>query len=701
VARDGELVRLGVDIGGTFTDAALEVGERRFTHKVLTDTAEPEKGVLRAVAETLGVAGLSAGEIDLIVHGTTLATNALIERRGAKTALVTTDGFRDVLEMRAENRYEQYDLSIELPPPLVPRRRRFTIGERMDSRGDVLVPLDEAAIRDLAPRLGQERCEAVAVTFLHSYANPAHERRAAEILTECLADVPISLSSEVSPEMGEYERLSTTCANAYVQPLISRYLARLERALREDEYQGPLLLMLSGGGLTSIETARRFPVRLIESGPAGGAMYACDVARACSLDSVLSFDMGGTTAKLCLIDRYQAQTSRRFEAARVYRFKKGSGLPLRIPVLEMVEIGAGGGSKGRVDRLDNIVVGPESAGSDPGPACYGRGGADATVTDADLVLGKIDAGRFSGGDIHLSKEKAEAALDHGIGTRLALSPVFAAHGICEVVDENMAGAARIHAIESGVSISNRTMIAFGGAAPLHAGRLADRLGIDRFIVPVSAGVGSAIGFLRAPVAYEMVRSGYQRFDSIDVDGVNAMLSDMSTEAREIIAPAVFGAALEETRSTFVRYTGQGHEIEIPIPARPLSPDDLDAVRSDFETRFRSIFNWTIAGAELEALSWKVLVTTAPAAPPESSLESATADAIPSGSTMVFDGDRGEMTRIDFFERSSLAAGNVVRGPAIIVEDETSTFVPAAFAARITSRGFIDCVRDGPTGEDMA
>ncbi len=498
--------RLGVDIGGTFTDVALEADGRRHSAKILTTPEAPERAVIDAIHSVLRQAALAPANLSIIIHGTTLATNALIERKGAKTALLTTEGFRDTIEIRHENRFEQYDVNIDLPPPLVPRRLRFPVRERIDAGGRVLVPLDEAGVAALALRLMAERIEAVAVGFLHSFTNPAHERRVGEILADHLPGVPVTLSSEVSPEMREYERFSTACANAYVQPLIGRYLANLETLLRHEGFSCPLFLMLSGGGLTAVETAIRFPVRLVESGPAGGAIFAAEIARQCGLDKVLSYDMGGTTAKICLIDELKPQTNRAFEVARIYRFKKGSGLPLRIPVIEMVEIGAGGGSIARVDRLKRITVGPDSAGADPGPACYGRGGTGPTVTDADLLLGRIDPTGFSGGRMALDRDAAEAAMRHEVAEPLALATELAALGVSEIVDENMANAARVHAIESGKDARGRTLVAFGGAAPLHAARMAEKLGLDRVLVPSYAGVGSAVGFLRAPIAYEIVRS---------------------------------------------------------------------------------------------------------------------------------------------------------------------------------------------------
>ncbi|MDJ0950660.1 MAG: hydantoinase/oxoprolinase family protein, partial [Alphaproteobacteria bacterium] len=480
--------RLAVDIGGTFTDIALEDANRRLTRKVLTTVAAPEEGVLAGIRQTLEDAQVRPGDVALIIHGTTLATNAVIERKGAKTALITTDGFRDSVEMAYENRFEQYDINVDRPAPLVPRALRWPVRERIGAGGDVLVPLDEDTVAALLPRIAQDGVESLAIGLLHAYANPEHEHRAAGILKAAVPGLPITLSSEVCPEIREYERLSTTCANAYVQPLMARYLTRLEASLREMGFRCPFYLITSGGGLTTFELAVRFPIRLVESGPAGGAILAARIATEAELARVLSFDMGGTTAKICLIDGAEPQTTRTFEVARVYRFLKGSGLPVRIPAIEMVEIGAGGGSIARVDSMQRVTVGPESAGAEPGPACYGRGGADPTVTDADVTLGRISREGFAGGAVALQPEAAADAIEAAICAPLDLERDLAAFAVGEMVDENMANAARVHAIEWGKTLSDRTLIAFGGAAPLHATRLAEKLGIDRVIVPTGAGV---------------------------------------------------------------------------------------------------------------------------------------------------------------------------------------------------------------------
>jgi N-methylhydantoinase A len=680
--------RLGVDIGGTFTDVALEHDGRRWTSKILTTAAAPEEGVLTAIRAVLEEAQLAPAAVALIIHGTTLATNALIERKGARTALITTAGFRDTIEIRHENRFEQYDVNIDLPPPLVPRRWRFPVKERVDAKGTVLVPLDEEGVRRTADALAAERIEAVAVGFLHSFTNPDHERRVAAILAERLPDLALTLSSDVSPEMREYERFSTACANAYIQPLMGRYLARLQRNLGAAGFTCPLFLMLSGGGITTVETAIRFPVRLVESGPAGGAIFSSHIARQSGLDRVLSFDMGGTTAKICLIDKARPQTSRVFEVARVYRFKKGSGLPLRIPVIEMVEIGAGGGSIARIDALGRITVGPDSAGAEPGPVSYGRGGGEPTVTDADLVLGRIDPATFSGGKLGLDATAATAALKRAIGDKLALSAELAALGVSEMVDETMANAARVHAIESGKETGSRTLIAFGGAAPLHAARLAEKLGIDHVVVPLNAGVGSAVGFLRAPFAYEIVRSQLQRLDSFDAEAANRLIAEMRAEAEAIVRQGEGERPLVEQRAAFMRYRGQGHEIAVPLPIRTYGEPDGRALLALFEDAYRRLYSRTIPGVEVEILSWVMTVS----APVEAAAEMAAPErphqATPRRRRSIFDPATGEAIDMPIYWRADLAPGAHLVGPAVIAEDETSTVVSGLFAAWIDGFGYI-------------
>jgi N-methylhydantoinase A len=693
MTETGTTARLAIDIGGTFTDLALKVSGCQITAKVLTTPARPEEAVLEGISKVMAEAGVGPGAIGLIIHGTTLATNALIERKGARTALVTTEGHRDCLEMAYENRFEQYDINIDRPDPLVPRYLRWPVPERLNARGVVLRPLDEAAVAALVPRFEAEGIESLAVGLIHAYANPAHEQRVAEILRAALPELWTSLSSEVCPEIREYERLSTTCANAYVQPLMARYLTRLEQRLREDGFVCPFLLMTSGGGLTGFETAVRFPIRLVESGPAGGAILASRIAAECDLDRVLSFDMGGTTAKICLIDDLQPLTSRSFEVARAYRFLKGSGLPLRIPAIEMVEIGAGGGSIARVDRLKRVTVGPESAGAEPGPACYGRGGEAPTVTDADLVLGRIDPEAFAGGSIALAREPGAAAVAREVGEVLDLTGLLAAFAISEVVDENMANAARIHAVEWGKEIAGRTLIAFGGAAPLHAARLAEKLGLERIVVPAGAGVGSAIGFLCAPIAYEVVRSRYHRLSSFDPAVVNRTLEEMSEEAHTVVCGAAPKAVVGETRTAYMRYIGQGHEIAVDLPVRPLLVEDGALLRAAFDAAYTALYGRTIPGLDIEVLSWTVNVATKVAVPGAAAVpEAAIPPPEPAVRRPLFDPERAGPVAVPVYRRAEFKPGVCLEGPALIVEDQTTTVVAERFTAAVDDLGYITMVR---------
>ena len=689
--------RLAVDIGGTFTDLALEHAGGRSTIKVLTTPAAPEEGVLHGVRAILEAAKLTAGDIAIVIHGTTLATNAVIERKGARTALLTTQGFRDVLAMGNESRYDQYDLNITLPQPLVPRHLRLPVPERLDNEGQVLLPLDEAAVRALVPQLREDGVESIAVGLLHAFVNPVHERRVRTILAEAMPGIPVSLSSEVSPEMREWERFSTTVANAYVQPKMARYLRLLEEGLHGIGVTAPMFLMLSGGGLTTIDTACRFPIRLVESGPAGGAIFSAHIARQCGIETVLSFDMGGTTAKICLIDDYQPQTARTFEVARVGRFKKGSGLPLRIPVIEMVEIGAGGGSIAHVDAMGRIAVGPESAGADPGPACYGRGGLAPAVTDANLMLGRYDPVRFAGGSMKLDASAARDALASQVGGPLALGPDMAALGVIEMVDENMANAARVHAIESGKTYEGRTLIAFGGGGPVHACRVAEKVGIRRVLVPSGAGVGSAIGFLRAPVGYEVVRSLYQRFSSFDVAAVNELLVSMREEAMAVVAQGSFGAKLTERRIAYMRYVGQGHEIPVPLPARTLTVDDVAEIRAAYDTEYTKFYDRPVPGSDVEIMSYAVVVATVVEAESDTPLAGAAAvfapDAPATRRQAVRDTLTGEVSDWTVVDRIALVPGARVAGPAIVAEDETSTLIGPGWSAMVNGLGYIELTRE--------
>ena len=691
VAGRGD-IRLGADIGGTFTDIVLEARGAFFSAKVLTDHQAPEQAILDGIAIVTRDAGVSPSEIDIVIHGTTLATNALIERRGARTALVTTEGFRDVIEMRTENRFEQYDLNLRLPPPLIPREDRFPIGGRIGANGEELQPLDEAALDALADRIGAGGYASIAIGFIHSYANPAHEERAREILAAKL-DLPISISAEVSPQMREFERFNTVSANAYVRPRMAAYLGRFETRLKEMGADCPVYMIHSGGGLISVETAAAFPVRLVESGPAGGAIFAADIARRFGLDHVVSYDMGGTTAKICLIDDFEPQTARSFEVARTYRFAKGSGMPISIPVIEMIEIGAGGGSLAWVDAMGRIQTGPESAGSEPGPACYQRGGDRPAITDADLVLGKLDPDNFAGGKISLSTENARAALTREVGDRLGLDAGAAAFGVVEVVDENMANAARVHAVENGKDVSANVMIAFGGAAPLHAARLCEKLAIDRCLIPEGAGVGSAIGFLKAPFGYEALASAVTALSRFDADAVNAMLDGLKATAEGFVRAGAAGEIRREV-TAFMRYRGQGWEIPVPLPDRAFGPADREVIEEAFRARYAQFFGRPVEGPEIEFVTWSVKAQDERPAPEPATLDMAGATVDTGATREVFDPAAGAPLAYAIIGRERLSPGDRVAGPAVIVESETSTVVTSPFDAVIQPEGSILLLRKG-------
>lgn len=688
----GKDIRLGADIGGTFTDIALDVRGIMFSTKVLTNYTAPEQAILDGIDIVCQDAGIGPQDIDLIIHGTTLATNALIERRGARTALITTDGFRDVIEMRTENRFEQYDLGIVLPKPLIPREDRFTVKGRISAQGTELQPLDESALEVIAQKIAALDFGAVAIGFIHSYLNPAHEHRAREILQRTL-DLPISISAEVSPQMREFERFNTVCANAYVRPQMASYLARLQVRLKEMGAACPVFMIHSGGGLVSVETAAEFPVRLVESGPAGGAIFAADIARRFSLDRVVSYDMGGTTAKICLIADYQPQTARTFEVARTYRFCKGSGMPISIPVIEMIEIGAGGGSIAWVDAMGRIQAGPESAASEPGPACYQRGGERPAITDADLVLGKLDADNFAGGKIKLSNTNASDAITRNVGQKLKLEPVAAAFGICEVVDENMANAARVHAVENGKNIGENTMIAFGGAAPLHAARLCEKLGVDRCLIPQGAGVGSAIGFLKAPFGYEALGSQIVGLSQFDPVRLNNVLDELRKTAEGFVRAGTEGAIQREVVA-FMRYAGQGWEIPVPLPDRPFVADDAKMIEQTFRQRYAQFFGRPVEGPEIEFVTFSVKAQDVrPAVAQHVLVEQGTPVAV-NQIRQVFDPAKGSMQDTVIVPRDTLTTGQRVQGPAIIVERETSTVVTTPFDAVIQTDGTILLIRKG-------
>ena len=687
-------IRIGVDIGGTFTDVVLECGAEQYSTKVLTTYAAPEDAIITGMHQVCEKAGVKPSQIEQIIHGTTLATNALIERRGAKTALITTEGFRDVIEMRTESRFEQYDLNLSLPDPLLPRQMRFTVPGRMSAKGEILVDLDRKDVEAVVERIAKAGFESVAVGLIHSYLNAAHEELVREVIAEKLPHVSVSISSEVSPQMREYERFNTVVANAYIKPLMASYLGRLEYRLRGEGVDCRIFLMHSGGGIISIQNAAEFPVRLVESGPAGGAVFAAHIAARYGLDKVLSFDMGGTTAKICLINHQTPKTSRVFEVARSYRFKKGSGMPISIPVIDMVEIGAGGGSLAHVDSMQQIRVGPESAGSEPGPACYGQGGTRPGVTDADLILGKLDPENFAGGSIKLHQDNSKIALAKHVGDTLEMDAVEAAFGVAEVVDENMANAARVHAVENGEDLSEYTMIAFGGAAPLHAARLCEKLGVERLLVPPGAGVGSAIGFLRAPFSFEANRSVYMKLSDFDAEKIKVLLTDLRDEATGFVRTCDEASQILSEFKVYMRYTGQGWEIPIPLQEDQAMNPDAATFERRFKEEYTKLFGRPVAGMDIEITVWSVNATTPQEQAPLIPQTDGNATAVSNGTRYVFDAAVGAHLKANVIDRGAMTAGQRANGPAVLAEAETTIIVPVSRDAICQTDGCIDVVKKG-------
>lgn len=694
-------LRLAVDIGGTFTDTVLidAQGTILATTKTPTTPANPTFGAIEGVERVLAEANSTLSQIEGFIHGTTLATNALIERRGAVVATITTAGFRDILEIAYERRYSQYDINLVKPDLIVPRSRAFTIAGRMTASGDEVQAFDEGAVEALANDLAASGADAVAICLMHAYANPAHEIRLREMLQQALPEIVISLSHEVSPEAREFDRLCTTIANAFIQPLMADYLAEFQSRFSQEGLRCPILMMTAGGGMTTIETAARLPIRLVESGPAGGAILAARIAAEIGESEVLSFDMGGTTAKLCLIDGFRPQTTRRFEIARAARFIKGSGMPVRIPVIEMIEIGAGGGSIAHVDRLGRLQIGPESAGSEPGPAAFAKGGTAPTVTDADVMQGLIDPAFFAEGRLEIDVQAAEKALATDLGAPMGLNAAQVAHGISEIVDENMAGAGRMHAVESGKDLSTRLMIAFGGNGPLHATRVARRAQVDRILIPRDPGVGSAVGFLFAPVSFEIVRSRYDTLTTLDLKGLNAFFDGMIDDAQSVVRAGVPDGPLTRRRVGFMRYHGQGHEIEVPLPDRALTEADIPALRNAFEVEYSRQFSRAVPGMTIEILNWAVEVSSQPSALRRVSDTATEQTAEAMGARRIMCDVTGVWREAAVYDRDGLRPGDRLAGPALIIEPQTTTFVSADFSARVDAAGNIWLHRQGETGNE--
>ena len=668
-------VRIGVDVGGTFTDFVLIDDERNFIHtgKRLTTPGDPSRAIIEGIERLVTETSTALSAVDAVVHGTTLVTNTVIERKGAKVGLITTKGFRDSLEMGRETRYDLYDLFFEKPEPLVPRYLREEVSERLNADGDVLEPLNPDDVRAAAKRLLAEGCEAFAICFLHSYRNDVHEQKARDVLRQLVGERPICTSAEVAPEIREYERANTACANAYVQPLMQSYLERLEQQLRARGFKGSLHVMLSGGGLTTIRAASEFPIRLIESGPAAGAMAAAFYSSLTGIKDLISFDMGGTTAKMCIIENGQPEHAHEFEAARVRRFRKGSGLPLKVPVVDLIEIGAGGGSIARVDQMGLLKVGPDSAGSEPGPVCYRRGGTEPTVTDADLLLGYLSPEYFLGGEMALDIELVRNAVREKVAVPLNMEVETAAAGIHSIVNENMASATRMYIAEKGKDPRRYSMIAFGGAGPVHAYELARLLKLEKLICPLGAGVMSALGFLVAPFGIDYVRSYISRIDQIDWDHLNGLFDEMEHDAQALLTEA--GARdFSIVRQADMRCVGQGFEIKVDLPAGRLDADALPQIREAFYRTYEQLFGRRLEDVPIEALSWRLAAT---GETPKIGLHF---DGLRSGDANIVKGTRsayfsghGYMS-CNVYDRYALQPGTQFSGPAIVEERESTVIV---------------------------
>jgi len=665
--------KMGIDIGGTFTDIVMldESTGEVFNGKTLSTPQDLSRGVISIFERMIRETKIGPEQILAAIHGTTVATNATIERKGAKTALLTTKGFRDVLEIGRELRYDLYDLYAKMPEPLVPRYLRREINERLDKDGNVLIEMGTDEVIRVISDLKSEDINALAICFLHSYANPQHERKAAETVRSQDQELSISISSEVACEIREFERTSTTVANAYLQPLMEGYLEKLEKGLQKRGYSGCLFIMMSNGGISSLDTAKRFPVRLIESGPAAGALAATFYGNLLKEENVLSFDMGGTTAKMCVIHQGKPILSKEFEAARVHRFKKGSGLPLKIPSIELIEIGAGGGSIASIDSMGLLKVGPESAGADPGPACYGQGGKDPTVTDADLVLGFLDPEYFLGGEMKLDKG---ASLDvmRPISSSLKVDPVELSAGIFEVVNENMATATRLHIAELGMDPRTFSMIAFGGAGPVHAYQVARKIGLKRVIVPLGAGTLSALGILVAPAALDFTHAYVSRLDEINWEKVNAFYQDMERRGGEVLLGAgVKPGEMVFERTADMRYVGQGYEISVPIPGGTLNIRDAKKVEDSFWREYNRLYGRYVKNVALEGVTWRVWAHGPLPQIDLQAIKGGSRKKSCKGTRAAYFPEQKDFIETDVYDRYALRSGDRFKGPAIIEEKEST------------------------------
>lgn len=674
--------RVGADIGGTFTDLIVvddETGAFAIG-KTLTTPDDPSRAVEQVLQETLARFGVAPDQIQHLIHGTTLVTNAMIERKGAKTALLTTQGFRDVIEIGRESRYDLYDLMLENPQPLVPRYLRFDVPQRTLADGSTQQPLDVEFVERLATELAAKGIEAVAVCFLHSFTNPSDEQAAREAILRVAPQMRVSISAEIIPEIREYERTSTTIANVYVQALVEKYLRKLEDRLAEIGFAGSFYLMLSSGGVATVDTTIRYPVRLLESGPAAGALAATAYGLAAGIPDLISFDMGGTTAKICVIDKGQPLIAHEFEVDRIYRFKKGSGLPIKIPVIELIEIGTGGGSIARIDTLGLLKVGPDSAGADPGPACYGRGGDQPTVTDANLVLGYLDPDYFLGGKMELDLAAARWVIDEKIAQPLGISAEAAAWGIYQIANENMANAARVHALEKGKDPRQYPLFAFGGAGPVHAYRIALSLASPLLLVPLGAGVMSTVGFLSAPLAFDFVRSWAVELAEIDWQKANQLLAEMESQGEQILRDSgVPDSQITQQRMVDMRYVGQGHEIRVVLPDEALDGGRSAEIQHTFEQVYLELYARTGPPVPIEIINWRVISSgekpTVQLQIPRTAIVKSVVNT-QKGSRNAYFPETNGYTDTPIYDRYLMRPDMYFVGPAIVEERESTVIIGA-------------------------
>ncbi len=687
-----ESYRLGCDIGGTFTDFVLvndETGEFQI-NKCLTTPADPSEAVEEGIRGLLERVPGFMPHIDEIIHGTTLVINAIIERKGAKTALMTTRGFRDVLELGREIRYDAYNIFAEYPEPLVPRSLRREVSERISADGRVLEKLNPAEVASVLSELCDTGIESLAVCLINSYENPAHEVQIKEIVKQNAPELSLSTSCEVLPQIREYERSCTTATNAYVKPITAKYLAKLSARLETLGFKGKLFIMLSSGGITSVETAREYPVRIIESGPTAAVIASQHYGKMFQIKDMFCFDMGGTTAKSCLIQKGQAGLVSTVEVGRVQRFKKGSGLPIQVPVVDLMEIGAGGGSIAHMSKMGLLQVGPESAGADPGPACYARGGQNPTVTDADLVLGYLDPNYFLGGTMPLDESSAEKAIIEKVARPLDTGMTAAAFGIHNLINETMAAAAKTHIAEKGGNPNIVTISAFGGAGPVHAYGLAKKIGAPRIMVPPLAGVGSALGFFTAPVAFDLTRSHRETLDTADFEQIEQLFKALETEGAAILEQADKDQKIIFERTLMMRFVGQGAETDLSIDARPFDQWNKAQIRERFDDVYQKLYGRTYPETPVEFVTFKVRASL-PERPFRIPSLQNTAKSIEDcikGERLAFSLMQKEYIPFTIFDRFKLFAGASLSGPAIIEEKESTIIVGEDAKASVDEHGFV-------------